>query len=129
MKLYCGEAIALLDKINPRFIVTDADPATLSEIIRWCEKHEAILVNAYSTRWLTRADAHPAQKIVAPYRTLIEAFPDEPVVCDPCMGSGSIGEAALLAGREFIGIERIDRWFAIAEARLNAIPLPAAGPH
>jgi DNA modification methylase len=126
MKLYRGDAFALLDHLAPRFIVTDSNPETIALLIKWCEKHDTILVNAYSTRWLTRADKHPAHKRIEPYRALIDAFPDEPVVCDPFMGSGSVGEAALRAGRDFIGIEKMGEWFEIAEARLNAISLPAA---
>jgi DNA modification methylase len=126
MKLYRGDAFFLLNQLDPKFIVTDCNADCIGLLIKWCEKHDAILVNAYSTRWLTRADKHPAQKRIEPYRALIDAFPDEPVVCDPFMGSGSVGEAALRSGRDFIGIEKMGEYFDIAEARLNAISLPAA---
>ena len=127
MKLYLGDAFALLDQIEPRFIVTDSNPETIGLLIKWCEHHDTILVNAYSTRWLTGIDKHPAQKRVAPYRALIDAFPNEPVVFDPFMGSGSIGQAALEAGRDFIGVEKMREWFVIAEARLNGLSLPTPG--
>lgn len=128
MKLYLGDAFFLLDQIAPRFIVTDSNPDTLGLLIKWCERHDTILVNAYSTRWLTKRDRHPAHKLVEPYVRLIKAFPDEPVVCDPFMGSGSIGEAALRCGRDFIGIEKMREYFAQAEERLNALSNAAAGP-
>jgi DNA modification methylase len=41
------------------------------------------------------------------------------VVLDPFMGSGSTGKAAVREGMEFIGIEREDEYFQIAESRIN----------
>lgn len=128
MKLYLGDAFFLLDEIAPRFIVTDSNPETIGLLIKWCERHATILVNAYSTRWLTKRDRHPAQKHIEPYMRLIEAFPDEAVVCDPFMGSGSIGEAALKCGRDFIGVEKMREYFTQAEERLNAVSYTLAGP-
>lgn len=47
------------------------------------------------------------------------------VVFDPFMGSGSTGKAALREGFGFIGCEMDDAYFAIAEARLAAVKVPA----
>ena len=124
MRLICGSAFDFLDEIKPRFIVTDANPEDWHRLLRWSEHNDAIIIDGYSTRWLTRAHPHPAQKFTWPYRRIIECFPDEPVVCDPFMGSGSIGEAAILAGRDFIGIERMKEFFDYAERRLLDIPVP-----
>ena len=41
------------------------------------------------------------------------------VVLDPFMGSGSIGVACMMAGRDFIGIELDPEYCAIAKARIN----------
>ncbi|HZV09241.1 MAG TPA: DNA methyltransferase, partial [Novosphingobium sp.] len=41
-------------------------------------------------------------------------------VCDPFMGVGTTGIAALRAGKRFVGIEHNPRHFAVAEARLRA---------
>lgn len=46
--------------------------------------------------------------------------PPEGVVCDPFMGSGTTGIAALKRGRSFIGIEKMPEYFAIAERRIAA---------
>jgi site-specific DNA-methyltransferase (adenine-specific) len=43
-----------------------------------------------------------------------------PVICDPFMGSGSTGIAALKTNRHFIGIERDPTYFDIACKRLEA---------
>ena len=42
------------------------------------------------------------------------------VVCDPFMGSGTMGLAAIARGRQFVGVERDAGYFAIAEARIRA---------
>ena len=41
------------------------------------------------------------------------------VILDPFMGSGSTGKAAIRGGFDFIGIEREDEYFQIAEGRIN----------
>lgn len=46
--------------------------------------------------------------------------PADGVVCDPFMGSGTVGLAALKRGRKFIGIERDPTYFETARARLAA---------
>ena len=40
-------------------------------------------------------------------------------VLDPFMGSGTTGKMALLNNRDFIGIEKDDKYFKIAEDRIN----------
>ena len=67
---------------------------------------------------------HPTQKPVALMRWIIEQVtrPGD-TVCDPYMGSGSTGVAAILSGRNFIGIELDPTYYAIAEKRIaNAQP-------
>ena len=50
------------------------------------------------------------------------------VVCDPFMGSGTMGLAALAYGCQFIGIEKEDRpgYFPTAETRIAAAQLQPA---
>jgi ribosomal protein L11 methylase PrmA len=65
--------------------------------------------------------AHPCAKPMKVSRWLISraAMPGD-TVCDPFMGSGSFGVAALRRGCNFIGIEIDPHYFAIAEKRINA---------
>lgn len=63
---------------------------------------------------------HPTQKPVALMEDLIKTYTNvSDKVLDFTMGSGSTGVAAVNLGREFTGIERDDRYFAIAEKRIS----------
>ena len=63
---------------------------------------------------------HPTQKPVALLEYLIKTYTKEgEVVLDSCMGSGSTGEACLKTNRNFIGIEKDDKYFDIAYNRIN----------
>ena len=63
---------------------------------------------------------HPTQKPIALYEYLIRTYSNEgDVVLDPCMGSGTTGIASLNTNRGFIGIEREEEYYKVAEERLN----------
>ena len=62
---------------------------------------------------------HPTQKPVALMEYLIRTYTQEgETVLDNCMGSGTTGVACANTGRRFIGIERDDKYFAIASERI-----------
>ena len=65
---------------------------------------------------------HPTQKPVALLEYLIKTYtnPGE-IVLDNCMGSGSTGEAAINTDRRFIGIEKDEHFFTIAEERIKGV--------
>jgi hypothetical protein len=64
---------------------------------------------------------HPTQKPVELMKWSIQHLPrDVKRVCDPFMGSGSTGVAAVKLGRSFIGIEREPSYFDIACRRIEA---------
>jgi site-specific DNA-methyltransferase (adenine-specific) len=64
---------------------------------------------------------HPTQKPVALMEYLIRTYTNEgEVVLDFTMGSGTTGVAAMNTGRRFIGIERDESYFTIAEQRIMA---------
>ena len=63
---------------------------------------------------------HPTQKPVELVLSLVRySVPPGGVVLDPFMGSGSIGMAARIAGREHVGIEQDADHFATARRRLD----------
>ena len=64
---------------------------------------------------------HPTQKPVDLLEYLIRTYtlPNETVL-DFCFGSGSTGVAAINTGRKFVGIEREDLYYWLAEERLEA---------
>jgi site-specific DNA-methyltransferase (adenine-specific) len=68
-----------------------------------------------------RQGEHPTEK---PLPLMVELLLDftQPgeVVCDPFMGSGTTGIAAVKSGRAFIGIERDPKWFALSCRRIQA---------
>lgn len=62
---------------------------------------------------------HPTQKPVALLEYFIRTYTNEGMtVLDNCMGSGSTGEACLRTNRNFIGIEKEEKYFNIAKERL-----------
>ncbi|MUV13574.1 DNA-methyltransferase [Noviluteimonas gilva] len=70
---------------------------------------------------------HPTQKPVALMEYLIRTYTEAgQTVLDNCMGSGTTGVACMNLGRQFIGIERDDKYFAIASERIAAAQRSAA---
>ena len=64
---------------------------------------------------------HPTQKPVLLLEDLIKTFSNEGnLIVDLTMGSGSTGVACKNTGRNFIGIEQDERYFKIAEQRINS---------
>lgn len=63
---------------------------------------------------------HPTEKPISLMGELVMLFtnPAE-LICDPFMGSGSTGVAAVTHGRKFVGIENDPKWFDLACRRLN----------
>jgi site-specific DNA-methyltransferase (adenine-specific) len=64
---------------------------------------------------------HPTQKPVLLLEDLIKTFSNEnDLVVDLTMGSGSTGVACVNTNRNFIGIEKDENYFKIAEERINS---------
>lgn len=68
------------------------------------------------------ANHHPTVKPLALMRYLcrLTMTPAGGVVCDPFMGSGTTGVAAVMEGREFVGIELDAGYFEVARRRIEA---------
>lgn len=63
---------------------------------------------------------HPTQKPVALLEYLIKTYTNEgETVLDNCMGSGSTGVACINTNRNFIGYELDEKYFEIAQRRIN----------
>lgn len=63
---------------------------------------------------------HPTQKPVGLMEYLIKTYTNiDDVVLDNTMGSGTTGVACINTGRKFIGIEMEEKFFNIANTRLN----------
>ena len=63
---------------------------------------------------------HPTQKPVPILEYLIKTYTlENETVLDNCMGSGSTGVACINTNRNFIGIEKDDKYFEIAEDRIE----------
>lgn len=63
---------------------------------------------------------HPTQKPVELCEYMIKTYTNPgDTVLDNCMGSGSIGVAAVRTGRKFIGIENDRKYFEIAKQRIK----------
>lgn len=69
---------------------------------------------------IRKGSLHPTQKPVDLLEYLIRTYTNEgETVLDFTMGSGSTGIACLNTNRSFIGIELDEKYFAVAEQRIN----------
>lgn len=66
-----------------------------------------------------KGQLHPNAKPVGLIRYLLESVAVDGAVLDPFMGTGSVGVAARMSGRDFIGIDVDGEW--IDEARANVL--------
>jgi site-specific DNA-methyltransferase (adenine-specific) len=66
------------------------------------------------------ATGHPYEKPVECLAWLISKLRGARVICDPFMGSGTSGVAAVKAGLSFVGVEQDARWFDTACRRIEA---------
>mgnify|MGYP000119592822 CR=1 FL=1 len=68
-----------------------------------------------------RKHGHSAEKPVELFRIAIETFTSaNSVVLDPFAGSGTTGVACAITSREFVGVERDDRFALVARKRIEA---------
>lgn len=62
---------------------------------------------------------HPTQKPIGLMHWCLSFVPDAEVICDPFMGSGTTGVAAVMSGRKFVGIEAEPKYFDAACKRIE----------
>lgn len=76
--------------------------------------------NIWKTRRQNTGSLHPCEKPVPLLKRIINTSSRSgAVVFDPFMGSGTTGLACVQTGRDFIGIERDDRYFQMAKNRIE----------
>ena len=65
---------------------------------------------------------HPTQKPIELLKYLILTYTNkDDLVLDNCMGAGGTGVAAVLTGRQFIGIEQDGAYFRVATRRIKSV--------
>lgn len=73
-------------------------------------------------RDILTSNLHPTQKPVKLLEELIKTFSNEnDTILDNCMGSGTCGVACKNLNRNFIGIEKDEKYFNIAKERIEMI--------
>jgi site-specific DNA-methyltransferase (adenine-specific) len=103
--------------ISRFFYAGKATPAEREAGLDELEKTTASIFEGTGHR--PRANVHPTVKPLSVMRWLTRLVaPPGGLVLDPFCGSGSTGCAALLEGRQFMGIEREAEYIRIARARL-----------
>ena len=71
-------------------------------------------------------EGHPCSfPVELPLRCINTFCPEGGLVLDPFMGSGTTAIACLNAGKNFIGIEKEEKYCRIAEERIHALKSPA----
>jgi site-specific DNA-methyltransferase (adenine-specific) len=75
-------------------------------------------ITAHHEPALKKRFGHPTIKPQAVMAKIMTNIAGE-TVCDPFMGTGSTGVAAITAGKRFFGIERDPRWFEAAITRIT----------
>ena len=77
-------------------------------------------VFSHLTNNADRTGKHPTEKPLTLMRELVSLFSNAgELICDPFMGSGTTGVAAVNLGRKFIGIEIERKYFDIACRRIE----------
>ena len=64
---------------------------------------------------------HPCQMPLEVMKKIIGILPDNYIILDPFMGSGTTGAACKELNRDFIGIELDEKYFNIAKKRIEGI--------
>jgi len=121
---YFPQGLVRVDKIaqssNDKTATGYARPSTAGSYLREFSNYPKQTL----TFPLDSGREHPTQKPVALCEYLIRTYTTEgELVLDNTMGSGTTGVAAMNTARRFIGIEKDEKYFQIAKARIEkAIP-------
>lgn len=90
------------------------------------ERHP-ISILRFDQKWRRQDQLHPTQKPVDLIAYLIRTYSNPgDTILDNCMGSGTTGVAAIMEGRDFIGIEKEEKYFEIAKERIRKAEIEIA---
>lgn len=82
-------------------------------------RHPSTILD-FQQKWRRQDQLHPTQKPVALMEFLIKSYcPENGIVLDFCMGSGSTGVACIKNNRNFIGVEINEDYFNISRERIE----------
>ena len=71
-------------------------------------------------RDILKSNLHPTQKPVSLLEYLIKTYTnEEDIILDNCIGSGTTAIAALRTNRRYIGFELNEKYFNVAQSRIN----------
>lgn len=100
---------------------TNVDPDAVTRFCRLLWDGVCVASEARHEVTAGQPRVHPAQKPQAlmAWSLGFVGAPAGSVICDPCMGAGSTGLAALDAGYRFVGIECVPFYFDIACRRIE----------
>lgn len=111
---------------SPRFNGQGAARGAECAVTAWCGKghrrwngggRRGVFTYCVNTG---RQGEHPTEKPVPLMADLVTLYSNAgETVCDPFMGSGTTGVAAVKYGRRFIGIEQDQRWFDLSCRRIE----------
>ena len=91
-------------------------------------RDEGVLRGHVQVSWESKGRSHPHQKPVSLIQHLLSKLPDDAVILDPFMGSGSTGVACTMMKRPFIGCEIDPHHFETAVRRIREANGDDAGP-
>ena len=105
---YCGDSNHVsYEKVKKRY-----DPD-------WVQPSDILEFNVVPNR---NGKVHPTQKPIELLEWLIKTYSNEDdLVLDNTMGSGSTGVACVNLNRNFIGIEKEEKYFEIAKQRIEVV--------
>lgn len=82
-------------------------------------RHPASILD-FAQKWRRQDQVHPTQKPLSLLEWLVKTYSNEnDLVLDNCMGSGTTCLAARNLSRQYIGIEKEEKYFKIAQERLE----------
>lgn len=114
---------------NPGFASQHEEVLWGTNGVNGANEHQIYLAGVYRFPVKQHDKHHQTGKPTALMRELVKICPPGGLVLDPFAGSGTTGVAALLEGRQFVGLEITDAYHEIASRRLLEVAAALSGTH